>query len=144
MLGASRALAAMKAPVNVVGLIPACENMPGGAATKPGDVVTTMSGQTVEIVNTDAEGRLILADALDRAAEEKPELIVDLATLTGAARRPRRRRRRRRRSRPRTSSISIARSSTRSTPTSRWAHARRQATWSPVRRVRLQPDPTGE
>jgi leucyl aminopeptidase len=84
VLGALRALAGMKAPVNVVGVIPACENMPGGAASKPGDVVTTLSGQTVEILNTDAEGRLILCDALTYAERFKPEVIVDVATLTGA------------------------------------------------------------
>jgi len=85
VLGALRALAAMKAPVNVVGVIPACENMPGGAATKPGDVVTTLSGQTVEILNTDAEGRLILCDALSYAEQRfKPDAVIDIATLTGA------------------------------------------------------------
>jgi len=84
VLGAVRALAAMRAPVNVVGVIPTCENMPGGGATKPGDVVTTLSGQTVEILNTDAEGRLILCDALSYAARFNPEAVVDIATLTGA------------------------------------------------------------
>ena len=84
VLGTVRALAAMRAPVNVVGVIPACENMPGGAATKPGDVVTTLSGQTVEILNTDAEGRLILCDALSYVERFKPEAVVDIATLTGA------------------------------------------------------------
>ena len=84
VLGAIRALAAMKAPVNVVGVIPATENMPGGAASKPGDVVTTLSGQTVEILNTDAEGRLILCDALTYAARFQPAAVVDVATLTGA------------------------------------------------------------
>ncbi|HEV3009766.1 MAG TPA: leucyl aminopeptidase, partial [Burkholderiales bacterium] len=84
VLGAIRALAGMRAPVNVVGLIPACENMPGGHASKPGDVVTTLSGQTVEILNTDAEGRLILCDALSYAERFKPEAVVDIATLTGA------------------------------------------------------------
>src|SRR5882762_4094594 len=84
VLGTIRALAGMKAPVNVVGVIPACENMPGGHAIKPGDVVTTLSGQTVEILNTDAEGRLILCDALAYAARFKPEVVVDIATLTGA------------------------------------------------------------
>ena len=84
VLGALRALAGMKAPVNVVGVIPTCENMPGGAATRPGDIVTTMSGQTVEILNTDAEGRLILCDALTYAARLEPEAVVDIATLTGA------------------------------------------------------------
>jgi leucyl aminopeptidase len=74
----------MKAPVNVVGVIPACENMPGGAATRPGDVVKTLSGQTVEILNTDAEGRLILCDALTYAERFQPEAVVDIATLTGA------------------------------------------------------------
>jgi leucyl aminopeptidase len=84
VLGAIRALAGMRAPVNVVGVIPACENMPGGAATKPGDVVTTLSGQTVEILNTDAEGRLILCDALTYAERFKPDAVIDIATLTGA------------------------------------------------------------
>ena len=84
VLGTVRALAGMRAPVNVVGVIPACENMPGGAATKPGDVVTTLSGQTVEILNTDAEGRLILCDALAYAERFKPDAVIDIATLTGA------------------------------------------------------------
>jgi leucyl aminopeptidase len=84
VLGALRALAGMRAPVNVVGVIPTCENMPGGAATKPGDVVTTLSGQTVEILNTDAEGRLILCDALSYAERFQPEAVIDIATLTGA------------------------------------------------------------
>jgi leucyl aminopeptidase len=84
VLGALRALAGMRAPVNVIGVVPACENMPGGAATRPGDVVTTMSGQTVEILNTDAEGRLILCDALTYAERFEPEAVVDIATLTGA------------------------------------------------------------
>jgi leucyl aminopeptidase len=84
VLGTLRALAGMKAPVNVIGVIPTCENMPGGHATKPGDVVTTLSGQTVEILNTDAEGRLILCDALTYASRFKPEVIIDVATLTGA------------------------------------------------------------
>ena len=70
--------------VNVVGLIPACENMPSGKAVKPGDVVTSMSGQTIEILNTDAEGRLILCDALTYAERFKPAAVVDIATLTGA------------------------------------------------------------
>jgi leucyl aminopeptidase len=68
----------------VVGLIPACENMPDGRAVKPGDVVTSMSGQTIEILNTDAEGRLILCDALTYAERFKPRAVVDIATLTGA------------------------------------------------------------
>jgi leucyl aminopeptidase len=84
VLGAIRALAGMRAPVNVIGVVPACENMPGGAASRPGDIVTTMSGQTVEILNTDAEGRLILCDALTYAERFNPESIVDIATLTGA------------------------------------------------------------
>jgi leucyl aminopeptidase len=84
VLGAIRALAGMKAPVNVIGVIPTCENMPGGAATRPGDVVKTLSGQTVEILNTDAEGRLILCDALTYAERFQPEVVVDIATLTGA------------------------------------------------------------
>jgi leucyl aminopeptidase len=84
VLGALRALAGLRAPVNVIGVIPTCENMPGGAATKPGDVVTTLSGQTVEILNTDAEGRLILCDALSYAERFHPDTVVDIATLTGA------------------------------------------------------------
>ncbi len=84
VLGALRALAGMRAPVNVVGLIPTCENMPGGRATRPGDIVTTLSGQTVEILNTDAEGRLILCDALTYSERFHPDVVVDIATLTGA------------------------------------------------------------
>jgi leucyl aminopeptidase len=84
VLGAIRALAGMRAPVNVIGLVPACENMPGGHATRPGDIVTSLSGQTVEILNTDAEGRLILADALTYAERFNPDAVVDIATLTGA------------------------------------------------------------
>ena len=84
VFGALRALAGMKAPVNVIGVIPTCENMPGGQATKPGDIVTTLSGQTVEILNTDAEGRLILCDAITYAERFKPDVVVDIATLTGA------------------------------------------------------------
>ncbi len=84
VLGTLRALAGMKAPVNAIGVIPACENMPGGAAIKPGDVVTTLSGQTVEILNTDAEGRLILCDALAYAERLAPDAVLDIATLTGA------------------------------------------------------------
>ena len=84
VLGAIRALAGMRAPVNVIGIIAACENMPGGSASRPGDVVTTLSGQTVEILNTDAEGRLILCDALAYAARFDPEAVLDIATLTGA------------------------------------------------------------
>ncbi|MGQ0651458.1 MAG: leucyl aminopeptidase, partial [Betaproteobacteria bacterium] len=84
VLGTIRALAGMKAPVNVIGVIPACENMPGGRATRPGDIVTTLSGQTVEILNTDAEGRLILCDALAYASRFNPDAVVNVATLTGA------------------------------------------------------------
>jgi leucyl aminopeptidase len=84
VLGTLRALAGMRAPLNVVGIIPTCENMPGGQAIKPGDIVTTLSGQTVEILNTDAEGRLILCDALTYAARFEPDALVDIATLTGA------------------------------------------------------------
>jgi leucyl aminopeptidase len=84
VLGAIRALAGMKAPVNVIGVVPTCENMPGGHATKPGDIVTTLSGQTVEILNTDAEGRLILCDAITYAERFKPDVVIDIATLTGA------------------------------------------------------------
>jgi leucyl aminopeptidase len=84
VLGTIRALAAMRAPVNVAGVVPACENMPGGQATRPGDVVRTMSGQTVEILNTDAEGRLILCDALTYAGRFDPAAVIDIATLTGA------------------------------------------------------------
>jgi leucyl aminopeptidase len=84
VLGTMKAIAIMKLPLNVVGVIPATENMPGGRAIKPGDVVTTMSGQTVEILNTDAEGRLILCDALTYVEKYKPTAVVDIATLTGA------------------------------------------------------------
>ncbi|MBS0506802.1 MAG: leucyl aminopeptidase, partial [Proteobacteria bacterium] len=84
VLGVFRALAELKPAVNVVGLIPACENMPDGKAVKPGDVVTSMSGQTIEILNTDAEGRLVLCDALTYAARFKPAAMIDIATLTGA------------------------------------------------------------
>ncbi|EER60005.1 Leucyl aminopeptidase [Acidovorax delafieldii 2AN] len=84
VLGVFRALAELQPSVNVVGLIPACENMPDGRAVKPGDVVTSMSGQTIEVLNTDAEGRLVLCDALTYAARFKPAAVVDIATLTGA------------------------------------------------------------
>ena len=79
-----KATAQLKLPVNVVGFLPATENMPSGSAMKPGDVVKTLSGKTVEVINTDAEGRLILADALTYATRYRPTAIVDLATLTGA------------------------------------------------------------
>jgi leucyl aminopeptidase len=84
VLGTFAALAELQPAVNVVGVIPACENMPDGLAVKPGDVVTSMSGQTIEILNTDAEGRLILCDALTYAARLKPHSVIDIATLTGA------------------------------------------------------------
>ncbi len=84
VLGTFKAVAQMGLPINLVGLIPATENMPGGGATKPGDVVTSMSGQTIEVLNTDAEGRLILCDALTYAERFKPECVIDIATLTGA------------------------------------------------------------
>ncbi len=83
-LGAVMAAAALKLSVNVVALVPATENLPGGKAYKPGDILTSMSGQTIEVQNTDAEGRLILADALTYAERYKPSAVIDLATLTGA------------------------------------------------------------
>ena len=84
VLGTFRALAELRPRINVIGLIPSCENLPDGKAIKPGDVVTSMSGQTIEILNTDAEGRLALCDALTYAARFKPAAVVDMATLTGA------------------------------------------------------------
>jgi leucyl aminopeptidase len=84
VLGTFRAIAELRPKINLVGLIPSCENMPGGRAVKPGDVVTSLSGQTIEILNTDAEGRLILCDALTYAERFKPAAVVDIATLTGA------------------------------------------------------------
>ena len=84
VLGAIKAAAEMGLKLNVVGIVPACENMPSGRATKPGDIVRSMSGQTIEVINTDAEGRLILCDALTYARRFKPAAIVDIATLTGA------------------------------------------------------------
>ncbi len=84
VLGAFRAIGELKPAVNVIGLIPSCENMPDGRSVKPGDIVTSLSGQTVEILNTDAEGRLILCDALTYAERFKPRVVVDIATLTGA------------------------------------------------------------
>lgn len=84
VLGAFRACAELQLPINLVGLIPAVENMPGGRATKPGDVVTSLSGQTIEILNTDAEGRLILCDALTYCERYDPVTVIDMATLTGA------------------------------------------------------------
>ena len=84
VLGVFRTLATLKPAINVVGLIPSCENLLNGRAVKPGDVVTSMSGQTIEILNTDAEGRLVLCDALTYAERFKPHAVVDIATLTGA------------------------------------------------------------
>ena len=84
VLGTFRALAEIKPKVNVVGLVPSCENMPDGASYKPGDILTSMSGQTIEVLNTDAEGRLILCDALTYAERFKPRAVIDVATLTGA------------------------------------------------------------
>ncbi len=84
VLGAMYAVARLNLPLRVVGLVPATENMPGGSATKPGDIVRSLKGLTVEIINTDAEGRLILADALTYAGTFKPQAVVDIATLTGA------------------------------------------------------------
>ncbi|MFK7733655.1 MAG: leucyl aminopeptidase [Pseudomonadales bacterium] len=84
VFGVIEALCLMKAKVNVVGLVAAAENMPGSQATKPGDVVTSMSGKTIEVLNTDAEGRLVLCDALSYAARYRPTAVIDIATLTGA------------------------------------------------------------
>lgn len=84
VLGTMRAIAQIELAGEVVGLIPACENLPSGTANKPGDVVTSMSGQTIEILNTDAEGRLVLCDALTYAERFKPSAVIDIATLTGA------------------------------------------------------------
>jgi leucyl aminopeptidase len=84
VLGALKAAAELKLPINLVVVVPACENMPSGRATKPGDIVKTMSGLTVEILNTDAEGRLILCDALTYVRRFKPSVVIDVATLTGA------------------------------------------------------------
>ncbi len=83
-IGAMQAIASLKLKVDVVGIVPATENMPGGSAIKPGDVLKSMNGKTIEVLNTDAEGRLILADALSYAVRYKPKAIIDLATLTGA------------------------------------------------------------
>ena len=84
VLGIFKAVAAMRLPINLVGLIPSVENMPSGGALKPGDIVTSMSGQTIEVLNTDAEGRLILCDALTYAERFTPAAVIDMATLTGA------------------------------------------------------------
>jgi leucyl aminopeptidase len=84
VLGAMRAAAEMKLKINLVVVVPATENMPSGRATKPGDVVASMSGQTVEVLNTDAEGRLVLCDALTYVQRFAPSTVIDVATLTGA------------------------------------------------------------
>lgn len=84
VMGAMHAVAEMDLPINVIGVIAAAENMPSGRATKPGDIVTSMSGKTIEILNTDAEGRLVLCDALTYVERFKPKSVVDIATLTGA------------------------------------------------------------
>jgi leucyl aminopeptidase len=84
VLGTIKTCAMLGLPINVIGLLACAENMPGGGAVKPGDIITTLSGQTVEIINTDAEGRLVLADALTYAEQFKPDFVLDMATLTGA------------------------------------------------------------
>lgn len=84
VLGVFKAAVSLKLPVNLVGIIPTCENMPSGTATKPGDIVKSMSGQTIEVLNTDAEGRLILCDALTYSRRFNPRTVIDIATLTGA------------------------------------------------------------
>ncbi|HET6629849.1 MAG TPA: leucyl aminopeptidase [Woeseiaceae bacterium] len=84
VIGAIAVASRLKLPVNVTAIVPTCENLPGSSATKPGDIVKSLSGQTIEILNTDAEGRLILCDALTYARRFKPALMIDVATLTGA------------------------------------------------------------
>ena len=84
VFGAMKTVALLKLPINLIGIVPAVENMPGGNASRPGDVVKSMSGQTIEILNTDAEGRLVLADALTYAERFDPACVIDIATLTGA------------------------------------------------------------
>lgn len=84
VLGTMRAIAELGLPLNVIGVVPSCENLPDGAATKPGDIITSMSGQTIEVLNTDAEGRLILCDALTYSERFEPDAVIDIATLTGA------------------------------------------------------------
>ena len=84
VLGTMVTIGELQLPINVVAIVPSCENMPDGAANKPGDVVTSMSGQTIEVLNTDAEGRLILCDALTYSERYKPRTVIDIATLTGA------------------------------------------------------------
>ncbi len=84
VIGTMKVVANLRLPIKVVGLTPVCENMPGGRAQRPGDIVRCLNGKTVEVLNTDAEGRLILADALSYAARYKPKAVIDIATLTGA------------------------------------------------------------
>ena len=84
VIGAMEACATLALPLNVVALAPACENLPDGNASKPGDIVRTMAGRTVEVLNTDAEGRLVLCDAITYAERYKPDVVIDVATLTGA------------------------------------------------------------
>jgi len=84
VLGTIKACAEMKLPINVVGVLAAAENMPSSRATKPGDIVKSMSGKTIEVLNTDAEGRLVLCDALTYVGKYEPRLVIDIATLTGA------------------------------------------------------------
>ncbi|MBV9576444.1 MAG: leucyl aminopeptidase [Gammaproteobacteria bacterium] len=84
VLGTLQAAAELKLPINLVGLIPAVENMPGGTAYKPEDILTSLSGQTIEVISTDAEGRLVLADAMTYCERYKPDVVIDIATLTGA------------------------------------------------------------
>ena len=84
VLGTMVTIGELKLPINVISIVPSCENMPDGAANKPGDIVTSMSGQTIEVLNTDAEGRLILCDALTYSEQFKPKAVIDIATLTGA------------------------------------------------------------
>ena len=84
VMGTMTAVASLKLPINVIGVIASAENMPGSKATKPGDIVTSMSGQTIEVLNTDAEGRLVLCDALTYVERFKPKSVIDIATLTGA------------------------------------------------------------
>ena len=85
VLGVMRTVAELQLPINLIGVVPASENLPDGNANKPGDIVTSMSGRTIEILNTDAEGRLILCDALTYCERFNPDVVIDMATLTGAA-----------------------------------------------------------
>ncbi len=84
VIGTMAAISELQLPLNVIAIVPSCENLPDGAASKPGDIVTSMSGQTIEVLNTDAEGRLVLCDALTYSEKFKPKAVIDVATLTGA------------------------------------------------------------